>query len=96
MRNRRDRAGVFLGSGSTGGGWLENGIDFVPHGILDCLPDVVQCVSDIIQDGTSRRFVVAALCGARQSGEQQKHARETAEEIKSHFCVFLKVRKVPP
>lgn len=74
---------------------MENGIDSVLHGILDCLPDVVQCVSDIIQDGTSRSEV-AALRGARQSGEQQKHAQETVKEIKSHFCVFLKVRKVPP
>lgn len=57
------------------------------HGTLDCLPDVVQCVSDIIPDGAPRSEA-AGLCGARQSDEQQKHARKMLREIKSHFCIF--------
>lgn len=47
---------------------VEQGVDSGLHGILDCLPDVVQCVSDIIPNGTPRSEA-AGLCGARQSEE---------------------------
>lgn len=70
---------------------MEEGVDSRLHGILDCLPDVVQCVSDIIPNRTPRSEA-AGLGGARQSDEQQKHARKTLREIKSHFCIFPRRR----
>lgn len=66
---------------------MEQGVDSGLHSILDCLPDVVQCVSDIIPNKTLRSKV-AGLCGARQSDEQQKHAQKMLRQIKSHFCSF--------
>jgi hypothetical protein len=62
------------------------------HGILDCIPDVVQCVSDVIEDETLLPKA-ASLRDARQGDEQQKHAQKTAEEMKSHFGVLSGTRR---
>jgi len=66
-------------------------LEYGLYGVLDCLPDVVQCVSDVTEDETPRSKA-ATLRDARQSDEQQKRAQKTAEEMKSHFGVLSKTR----
>jgi len=48
-------------------------LEYGLHGILDCRPEVVQCVSDVIEDETLRPKA-ASLRDARQGDEQQEDA----------------------